>query len=103
MFFLVDITFVNAPEDQYPIAGSDYMIKCEVQANPAPIISWERGGIPITSKDRYIVDAKGLIVNNIKESDDGVYVCRAVVVKTGHIKTRNIKVLSDFYLRNSSL
>lgn len=83
---------MHAPENQYPTAGTDYMIDCEVEANPAPIISWERGGVPITSKDRYIVDAKGLIVKNIKESDDGIYVCRAVVVSTGHIQTRNIKV-----------
>lgn len=83
---------MNAPENQYPIAGRDYMIQCEVQADPPPIISWERGGVAITSKDRYVVDTKGLLIKGIKESDDGVYTCRAVVLLTGHLQNKNIKV-----------
>lgn len=93
IFFTVDITFVNAPENQYPVAGRDYIVNCEVQADPSPIISWQRNGEPINSEGRYVVDSKGLLIKNIKESDDGVYTCRAVVVTTGHLQTRNIKVI----------
>lgn len=38
------ITWTNAPEDQYPILGEDYVVKCEVKADPNPTIDWLRNG-----------------------------------------------------------
>lgn len=90
--FLEDIKFVKAPENQSPVIGTDYTVQCEVQADPPPIINWERDGVPITTKDRYVVDTKGLIIKNVRESDDGVYTCRAVVLSTGHLQHKNIRV-----------
>ncbi|XP_065158421.1 fasciclin-2 isoform X2 [Atheta coriaria] len=89
---IIDITWTDAPESQYPILGKDFKIRCEVQANPAPIVDWVRNGAPIINNDRYFSDTKGLLIKNVRESDDGVYTCRAVVVSTGNIKERNIKV-----------
>lgn len=88
----VDITWVDAPVNQYPIVGQDYRIRCEVQANPAPIVTWSRNGKNIATDNRYIIENKGLLIKNVKESDDGVYACRAVVVHTGSFKVRDIKV-----------
>lgn len=34
----VAITFKDAPENQSPIAGNDYVVKCVVAANPPPTI-----------------------------------------------------------------
>lgn len=38
------ITYKDAPENQYPILGSDYTIRCEVTANPTPTVTWLRNG-----------------------------------------------------------
>lgn len=43
-WILVAITWRNAPENQYPIAGKDYTVQCEVSANPAPTVDWLRNG-----------------------------------------------------------
>lgn len=44
----VAITWTNAPENQYPIAGTNYPVKCEVTANPAPTVDWLRNGDPVS-------------------------------------------------------
>lgn len=91
-YFLVDITFTDAPENQYPKLGSDYKIKCEVKGRPQPLVDWLRNGQVLTTNDRYIIDNNGLQIKNVKESDDGIYICSAVVIETGNIKSRTIKV-----------
>ncbi|XP_049826206.1 fasciclin-2 isoform X2 [Aethina tumida] len=88
----VDIDFVDAPESQYPVVGTDYTVKCKVIGNPSPTIDWNKNGISIKTTDKYIVDNDQLLIRNVTEADDGVYKCTAVVVETGRIKTRDIKV-----------
>lgn len=41
---LVAITWTNAPENQNPILGEDYVVRCEVKADPTPTIDWLRNG-----------------------------------------------------------
>lgn len=38
------ITWKDAPMNQFTIAGSDYTIRCEVNANPTPTVTWLRNG-----------------------------------------------------------
>lgn len=40
----VAVTWRNAPENQYPVSGGDYVVQCEVSANPPPTIDWLRNG-----------------------------------------------------------
>ncbi|XP_045480694.1 fasciclin-2 isoform X2 [Harmonia axyridis] len=87
-----DITFVNAPQNQYPIINTDYTIKCEVKGNPYPTVDWYKDDVNIVTQDRYIVEQQGLTIKNVRESDDGVYRCTAVVISTGQIKSTEIKV-----------
>lgn len=49
LLLLVAITWTNAPENQYPILGEDYTVKCEVKADPNPTIDWLRNGDPVSS------------------------------------------------------
>lgn len=35
---------------------------------------------------------KGLVIRDVKESDDGIYTCRAAVIQTGELVERNIRV-----------
>lgn len=93
---IVDITWVDAPENQFPVLHQDYLIRCEVRANPAPIVDWMRNGQPVVSDDRHIVESHGLLLKSVNEADDGVYTCRAVVVATGQIEFRVIKVEVHF-------
>ncbi|KAK4886441.1 hypothetical protein RN001_002712 [Aquatica leii] len=90
---IIGITWVDAPESQYPVIGQDYKVRCEIKANPEPIVYWLKDGeeINVTSSNRYITDQHGLLIKKVKESDDGVYTCRAVVFKTGQIEAKNIK------------
>ncbi|CAD7087678.1 unnamed protein product [Hermetia illucens] len=88
----VAITWRNAPENQYPILGDDYKVKCEVHASPPPTVDWLRNGDPIKSGGRYVVEADGLLIRGVKEADDGIYTCRAFVIQTGELSERNIRL-----------
>ncbi|KAJ8915925.1 hypothetical protein NQ315_015540 [Exocentrus adspersus] len=88
-----DINFVDAPENQYPIIGKEYTVKCKVKGNPPPLIDWNKDDKPIiTSDDKFIISDGSLIIRNVTEMDDGVYKCTAVVLETGKINSKNIKV-----------
>ncbi|XP_054731043.1 fasciclin-2 isoform X1 [Anastrepha obliqua] len=93
----VAITWTNAPENQYPILGEDYIVKCEVKADPNPTIDWLRNGDPIRTGDKYVVQTHGLLIRNVQESDDGIYTCRAAVIETGELLERTIRV--EVYIR----
>ncbi|XP_049875035.1 fasciclin-2 [Pectinophora gossypiella] len=89
---IVAITWTNANENQYATKGKDFKVMCEVTAEPAPSVDWFKEGTPIMTGDRYVIHANGLMIKNVEESDDGTYTCRAVVIQTGELAERNIKV-----------
>lgn len=88
----VAITWEDAPEEQYPILNSNYKVRCKVTANPAPIVDWLQNGEQIPLGGRYIVETDGLLIVKATEADDGTYTCRAVVINTGELSERNIRV-----------
>lgn len=90
----MDITWTNVPPEQFPIIGTSHKLACVVNGDPYPIIDWLRGGQRITtdSNSRYIVETDGLRINDVQESDDGLYTCRALVTATGKVDERVIRV-----------
>lgn len=38
------------------------------------------------------MDARGLLIRDIDQNDDGIYTCRAAVIQTGELVERNIRV-----------
>ncbi|CRL04468.1 CLUMA_CG017550, isoform A [Clunio marinus] len=88
----VAITWKDAPEYQSPVAGSNYVVRCVVTANPPPTVDWLRNGDQIKLSDRFVVKHDGLLITNVQESDDGIYTCRAAVIQTGELMERNIRL-----------
>lgn len=88
------------------------MVKCEVKADPNPTIDWLRNGDPVSfntlyplpsltvlplpsqirTDSKHLVQADGLLINNVEDSDDGIYTCRAAVIETGELLERTIRV-----------
>ncbi|XP_011347037.1 fasciclin-2 isoform X2 [Ooceraea biroi] len=89
---IIAITWDNAPPNQYPILGEDFDIQCQVRARPAPMVDWLYNGELMKTNDHYIIDKYSLKIKNVQESDDGIYTCRALVVTTGELKERPIRV-----------
>ncbi|XP_074026170.1 neural cell adhesion molecule fasciclin 2 isoform X3 [Leptinotarsa decemlineata] len=88
----IDISFIDAPENQYPIVGKDFEVKCKVKGNPAPLIDWNKNEQSIKTNEKFVVGPDRLLIRNVTEADDGVYKCTAIELSTGQFKTRNIKV-----------
>jgi neurocan core protein len=63
-----------------------------VTANPAPIVDWLQNGEAIPVGGRYIVETDGLLIVKATEADDGTYTCRAIVIDTGELSERSIRV-----------
>ncbi|XP_072386204.1 fasciclin-2 isoform X3 [Diabrotica undecimpunctata] len=87
-----DISFVDAPENQYSIVGQDFKVKCKTKGNPTPTIDWSKNNQAIQTNEKFVVDTDELLIKNVTEADDGVYTCTAIETFTGHFKIRNIKV-----------
>lgn len=83
---------MDAPTNQYATVNQTYRVRCEVRANPPPAIDWLKNGQIITTNEKYVVESKGLLIQNVQESDDGTYSCRAAVILTGDLKTRHIQL-----------
>lgn len=62
-------------------------------ANPAPIVDWLQNGEPIQIGGHYIIETDGLLIVKAAETDDGTYTCRAIVMDTGELQERNIRVV----------
>lgn len=92
VFRLDDITWVDAPTEQYPIAGSSYKVRCKVKADPAPLIDWYKQDQRIQDGNGFVKDIDGLLIQNVTAEDDGIYKCRAIVLDTGSILDRDIRV-----------
>ncbi|GBP98290.1 Fasciclin-2 [Eumeta japonica] len=88
----IAVTWTNANENQFATKGKDFKIMCEVTAEPAPSVIWFKEAAPITTGDRYVIHTNGLLIKNVQESDDGSYICRAVVIQTGELAERVIKL-----------
>ncbi len=96
----VPITWIDAPLEQSAVAGLNYKVKCKVEANPAPEVSWARNGRRLGSEDSHFsYEGDGLVINQVQDSDDGSYSCEVVVSETGEYKKRDIhlEVRSPFY------
>lgn len=83
---------MDAPTEQYPIAGTSYKVRCKVKANPAPLVDWYKEDTRIQDGNGFVKDIDGLLIQNVTAEDDGLYKCRAIVLDTGNILDRDIRV-----------
>ncbi|XP_014670459.1 PREDICTED: fasciclin-2-like, partial [Priapulus caudatus] len=88
-----DITIVDAPPLQNPVIYTNALIKCKVEGNPKPEVQWIRGGTEtINAGGRYTYEPDGLRIENILETDNDLYICRAYVAETGAARSIDITV-----------
>ena len=59
------------------VAGDDILIECQASGDPHPDIVWTREDRDIDVAKVKIIHGKGLRIENIHPSDEGVYICTA--------------------------
>ncbi|PSN40372.1 Peroxidasin, partial [Blattella germanica] len=70
--------FTTHPENLTIKSGGLAELRCAADGLPAPIISWYKDGRSVTAGGRISFSAdQHLLVQHAKESDSGLYVCRA--------------------------
>ncbi|VEN62788.1 unnamed protein product, partial [Callosobruchus maculatus] len=88
---------VTGPVNQTLPINSMASISCEAQGNPAPFISWYKGGVPVTSSSRLNMSIPNRItITGLQEEDTGPYTCVASsrfgkAVWTGYLLVANPK------------
>ncbi|KAF6131704.1 neogenin 1 [Phyllostomus discolor] len=89
--------FASQPEPSSVYAGNSAILNCEVNADLAPFVRWERNREPLLLDGRVIKLPSGtLVVSNATEGDGGLYRC---VVGSGgppkYSDEAELKVLPD--------
>lgn len=90
-----EISFEDATSPQNPARGTDALITCKATAFPEPAVSWQFKKKKLgTGKrtHRYKQTDEGLIIRNISEADNGVYLCRAEVAEEAMFDEKKITV-----------
>jgi len=68
------------------MVGGDILLECETGGDPLPKIRWTRQGASIDMNKIKVLDNKGIIIENVHPSDEGIYECHADN-KIGRIST----------------
>ncbi|OAF68420.1 hypothetical protein A3Q56_03853 [Intoshia linei] len=69
------------------------LVKCSVEGDKSPIVSWRINNTLIDKNDNdYVIDLQGLIVKNTQKYHNGIYQCRAVLSDLSNYDYKNIKV-----------
>ena len=76
-FFAEPPTFVTRPTDHMSLAGEDVLLACQVGGDPQPDVQWRRQDRDIDIEKVKIIPGKGLRIDSVHPSDEGVYVCEA--------------------------
>ncbi|CAH1998252.1 unnamed protein product [Acanthoscelides obtectus] len=88
---------VMGPVNQTLPIGSAALITCKAEGNPAPFISWYKGGVPVSSSTRLnMTIPTHLTITDLQEEDSGSYTCVASsrfgkAVWTGHLTVADPK------------
>lgn len=90
----LSISFWGTPEHQIGKEGDDFMVTCNVRADPNPIVSWYVNGSLVVDSYRHTLTEDGLYIRSLRPTDAGNYTCRAFVVTphNSQMKDRNILV-----------
>nr|CAI5851624.1 unnamed protein product [Callosobruchus analis] len=69
---------IYGPVNQTLPIGSVALITCKAEGNPAPFISWYKGGVPVSSSVRLNKTVSThLTITDLQEEDSGSYTCVA--------------------------
>ncbi|XP_055934976.1 neogenin-like isoform X4 [Argiope bruennichi] len=74
--------FIAVPRSSFVVESESITLDCAANGNPTPKITWLKDGATIDLQDgsdgrHRIVGAGSLMINPVKEGDDGTYMCRA--------------------------
>ncbi|XP_058965493.2 papilin isoform X2 [Pocillopora verrucosa] len=71
---------VQPPKDTMAYVGTEVLFRCRATGYPAPVISWRKGAVPVSSLDSeriQILKNGDLRIIDIKQKDNDVYSCFA--------------------------
>ncbi|OQV13367.1 putative Neural cell adhesion molecule 1 [Hypsibius exemplaris] len=94
------INYDNVKLSQSADIGSDYVMTCNVEGEPKPMVSWRRGTpIPSNGHEKFKVHAEGLTIRNVSRADEGQYDCDATQMvgdSTSNFKRKAISLVVNY-------
>ncbi|KAL1414493.1 hypothetical protein MTO96_000895 [Rhipicephalus appendiculatus] len=81
-------------------SGTTLVYHCPYTGHPAPKVTWSRGGrdLPHNERQRAFENGTIVITDVTRESDEGVYTCRATTPKQEDSKDLNVKIIKKTVL-----
>ncbi|CAB4065403.1 ROBO2 [Lepeophtheirus salmonis] len=83
----------NRPLDTTALAGDDVLLNCQANGDPYPDVQWHRQGTDIDINKVKIVNGKGLKLENVHPSDEGVYICEANNIRGSISTTAKLSIM----------
>nr|XP_040567965.1 protein sax-3-like [Lepeophtheirus salmonis] len=85
--------FISRPLDTTALAGDDVLLNCQANGDPYPDVQWHRQGTDIDINKVKIVNGKGLKLENVHPSDEGVYICEANNIRGSISTTAKLSIM----------
>lgn len=87
------ISFGGTMDEQSGTEGQDFTLKCHVDAESKPDVSWNRGSAAVKDRKKHKLTEEGLLIRNLSRHDAGNYTCQAFVA-TPHLTGVDQKTLT---------
>ena len=68
---------VLPPQEVTPYTGSTLRLPCVAESELSTRISWLKNGVGLLPKNTHVLQSGSLVIENIKKTQKGSYICRA--------------------------
>lgn len=74
------------------LTGSSLLLICNATGHPRPKIKWTKSGLPLVSRDRYVINGMALRIFGVRPTDSSEIACTATNIVGEAVETSELLV-----------